>query len=35
MQDRDSFFVKVDRHAIIFYPPAYFLTITSLAMQFR
>jgi hypothetical protein len=35
MKGRDTFVAKVDRYVIIFYPLAYFLTITSVAMLFR
>jgi hypothetical protein len=35
MKGRDRFVARVDRYVIIFYPLAYFLTITSVAMLFR
>jgi len=35
MMGRDIFVAKVDLHVIIFYPLAYFLTITSVTMLFR
>jgi len=35
MKGRERFVARVDRYVIIFYPLAYFLTITSVAMLFR